>query len=663
MSYYTRKEIDELHADIVSLAAKVGGPDDQRNIVSSIEHCLHNGYDFKRISEKLEKYLEPKYCSRLVDKLQDRLDEYKRKSRKRTAADGGDPKVDTSEAPKKSRFDVAVPSSNGSKVVLPKDTNPLIAPKPEVPTVAPSIGTSSLNSNQIKLMMVNAQREIEERKKALSQLKGKDPLLASLQHPPSRPLINQSMAKVTSDTDEKAKKIAELQAQIRAKLSGSLGSLITPIVPTTTIERPKPLILDEEGRTIDKSGRAINIPTVTPTLKANIRAKKREVFNKTQQHFEKTTQEDSLKFVDDRITLKPGTRNKRALRFHEPGKFQQMAERMRMKAQLERLQNEISQIARKTGISSATKLALIAPKQDTPDDVPSMEWWDSVILTNDLNTLDEDGNIKIRQSAITNLIEHPTQMKPPNEPLKPVYLPVFLTKKERKKLRRQNRREAWKEEQEKIRLGLTQAPEPKLRISNLMRVLGTEAVQDPTKIEAHVREQMMKRQKAHEDANNARKLTAEQKSEKKIRKIKEDTSCGVHISVYRIRDLQDNASKKFKVETNAKQLHMTGSVVLFRDCCVVVVEGGPKQQKKYRRLMLNRIKWEEDMVKGPDGQEVPNSCVLVWEGTSQRRHFGEIKFKVFPMEKMAREFFQKHQVEHYWDLSYSGAVLEASTDE
>lgn len=250
----------------------------------------------------------------------------------------------------------------------------------------------------------------------------------------------------------------------------------------------------------------------------------------------------------------------------------------------------------------------------------------------------------------------------PDEPIKPVYLPVFLTKKERKKLRRQNRREAWKEEQEKIRLGLVPPPEPKLRISNLMRVLGTEAVQDPTKIEAHVREQMAKRQKAHEDANNARKLTVEQKREKKIRKVKEDTSCGVYVSVYRIRELHDFQSKKFKVETNAKQLMMTGVVVLFRDCCVVVVEGGPKQQKKYRRLLLQRIKWDEDMVKNADGIEIPNSCVLVWEGMSQRRHFGEVKFKVFPMEKMAREFFQKHQVEHYWDLAYSGAVLEASED-
>ncbi|KAH8361671.1 hypothetical protein KR084_012984 [Drosophila pseudotakahashii] len=585
-------------------------------------------------------------------------------SKKRAAASDSGGGGSAIEAPKKSRFDVL--DKNGGGGGGGAD------PKEDAAVSA------SLSSTQIKLMMAHAQREIEERKRALSNLRDKDPLLASV---PSIgmpvALATQALSKKpTPEDSEKARKIAELQAQIRAKLTGNLANLIQPTAVAAAAaaaaqaqERPKPLILDEEGRTVDKSGRTINIPTVTPTLKANIRAKKREVFQRTTGLGERgesatSAQDEAIKYFDDRIALKPTVRNKRTLRFHEPGKFQQLAERMRMKSQLERLQNEISQIARKTGISSATKLALIAPKQDMPDDVPAMEWWDSVILTQDLETLDEaSGKISIRQTAISNLIEHPTQMKPPNEPMKPVYLPVFLTKKERKKLRRQNRREAWKEEQEKIRLGLVAPPEPKLRISNLMRVLGSEAVQDPTKMEQHVREQMAKRQKAHEDANNARKLTSEQKSEKKQRKLKEDTSCGVHVSVYRIRDLQDNQSKKFKVETNAKQLQMTGSVVLFRDCCVVVVEGGPKQQKKYRRLMLTRIKWEEDLAKGNDGQDVPNSCVLVWEGTSQRRHFGEIKFKIFPMEKMAREFFQKHQVEHYWDLAYSGAVLEASTDQ
>ena len=43
--------------------------------------------------------------------------------------------------------------------------------------------------------------------------------------------------------------------------------------------------------------------------------------------------------------------------------------------------------------------------------------------------------------------------------------------------------------------------------------------------------------------------------------------------------------------------------------------------------MLNRIKWEEDSVKDGEGSS-PNSCHLVWEGTTARRAFGEVKFKV-----------------------------------
>lgn len=161
-------------------------------------------------------------------------------------------------------------------------------------------------------------------------------------------------------------------------------------------------------------------------------------------------------------------------------------------------------------------------------------------------------------------------------------------------MRRQNRREAWKEKQEKIRLGLDPPPEPKVKMSNMMRVLGTQAVQDPTKIEAHVREQMAKRQKVHEEANAARKLTGEQKKQKKVKKIKEDTTLGVNVAVYRVLNLT-NQSKKFKVETNAKQLLMTGVIVLYRNINVVLVEGGPKQQKKFKRLMLHRIKWGEEL--------------------------------------------------------------------
>ena len=39
--------------------------------------------------------------------------------------------------------------------------------------------------------------------------------------------------------------------------------------------------------------------------------------------------------------------------------------------------------------------------------------------------------------------------------------------------------------------------------------------------------------RAHEEANAARKLSKDERREKKIKKLKEDTSLGVHVSVYR----------------------------------------------------------------------------------------------------------------------------------
>ncbi|XP_011633950.1 U4/U6 small nuclear ribonucleoprotein Prp3 [Pogonomyrmex barbatus] len=608
MSYLTRKEIDEMKPQIEKAVHKFLGFSEPA-IVTTAVNCITSGYDKRKTADKLSALLEDKKASKLTEKIFTIYDDTKaaQKNKKRSHPEDKDKDKDA----KKSRF-----KDDETKIEKPVE--------------------AQLSADKIKQMMANAQREIEERKRALKAIKQEDiSAKPSFKGRDTLPTVgsmyNQGLLSKT-DSD-KARKIAALQAQIRNKLNSGLLSNVN--VP----DKPTPLILDESGRTVDITGKEVQLTQVVPTLKANIRAKKREEFKAQLQESKGPEEIQDTHFFDNRIGVKPAMRNKRALKFHEPGKFQQLAERMRMKTQLEKLQNEISQIARKTGISSATKLALIAPKTEAlSEDVPNVEWWDSVILTGGYPNEDEPTTIK------------------------PIYMPVFLTKKERKKLRRQNRRETWKEEQEKIRLGLEPPPEPKLRISNLMRVLGTEAVQDPTKIEAHVRQQMAKRLKAHEDANAARRLTADQRREKKARKLKEDTSLGVYVAVYRIRDLVNNASKKFKVETNAKQLYLTGCVMLFRDCNVVVVEGGAKQQAKYKRLMMHRIKWEEDIVKDNDGNDVPNKCVLVWEGTSKQRHFGEIKFKVCPIEKMAREHFKKHQVEHYWDLAYSGAVLD-NTDE
>uniref|UniRef100_A0A0N4WVY1 PRPF3 n=1 Tax=Haemonchus placei TaxID=6290 RepID=A0A0N4WVY1_HAEPC len=230
-------------------------------------------------------------------------------------------------------------------------------------------------------------------------------------------------------------------------------------------------------------------------------------------------------------------------------------------------------------------------------------------------------------------------LRAPTDPLTPQYLKVYLTARERKKIRRQNRKEMQKERTEMIRIGLAKAPAPKVKISNLMRVLGSDAVQDPTKMEAHVRKQMADRLKKHQQANAERKLTDEQKAVKKTKKISEDTSLAVHVAVYRVKSLLHPSKKfKFKVEMNAKQLQMTGVILLHKNINLVVVEGGPKQQKFYKNLMLNRIKWEDEVIgqKKDADKDAPgerNHCQLIWEGQVKRRNFRDFTVVTATIEK------------------------------
>lgn len=616
----------------------------EQSLVTAALNCIDKGYDKKKTISKLEVFLDDRQAEKFSEKLFDVWDDYRNKSQRKKRKDGERERDEASEK-KKRRF---VDDGPVAMPVIPGPGNP---------------SPGQLTGDKIKEMMANAKSMINERKTQLSAMMPAPPpkpSLGGLSH--NEILMNEAL--------EKVRRAQELQAKIQNQMSGLMQGKggQPPAIPT----KPTPLILDAEGRTIDaKTGQTVQLTHHTPTLKANIRAKRREQFKEM---IEKPTEEITVgKYFDPRVGARQAQRPKRGFKFHEQGKFEAVASRLRAKAQLEILQTEIAQAAKKTGIASAAKLATIAPKKELREgEIPEVEWWDSYLLPKDSYEGIVDQLTDEQFEGVTHLVEHPIQLKPPNVPEKAPQVPVYLTKKERKKLRRQNRQENQKEVTEKIRLGLMPPPEPKVRMANLMRVLGTEAVQDPTKVEAHVRAQMAKRQRAHEEANAARKLTTEQRRSKKEKKLKEDTSLGVHVSVYRLRDLT-NPAKKFKIEANAKQLYMTGIVIMHKECNVVAVEGGPKQQRKFRRLMLQRIKWNEDKHKksakddddsdSEEEQDKSNKCVLVWEGTTKQRAFTDLKFKVCPTEAFAREQFKKCGVEQYWDLAFSGAVLESTQDE
>lgn len=181
----------------------------------------------------------------------------------------------------------------------------------------PSSGPT-VSSVDIQAMMAAARRQIEEHKL-------KNGLI-------SKPVGSGSAAD----------RIAELKAQINARLA-SKASILAQIAPQSQSgsvvpgsSKPAPLILDAEGRTVDSSGKEVQLVHRIPTLKANIRAQKTEPVVKVSSQ-EKSRIEDEksqLKFLDARVEAKTPVRPKRSFHFHEKGTFENIAKRMRTKVSL-----------------------------------------------------------------------------------------------------------------------------------------------------------------------------------------------------------------------------------------------------------------------------------------------------------------------------------------
>ena len=101
-------------------------------------------------------------------------------------------------------------------------------------------------------------------------------------------------------------------------------------------------------------------------------------------------------------------------------------------------------------------------------------------------------------------------------------------------------------------------------------MLGTEALIKPTWADNLVKEQIEKRKLAHQLRNEARcgqagsvmrrKLTPQEASEKKQRKVIGDKNGELDACLFRIESLSDR-KQRFKVSVNAQQYHLVGRVV------------------------------------------------------------------------------------------------------
>ncbi|KAL3673824.1 hypothetical protein V7S43_001514 [Phytophthora oleae] len=522
-------------------------------------------------------------------------------------------------------------------------------------------------------------------------------------------------------TDQIYKSVQSQMSHIKALLrkpgapAGASATINSDHAAGSGTFMPAPLLLDEQGREIDAAGNVVaEKPAVAPvvTLKANQGARGGDAAKKNQNPYlshRTVDEEDKVEAVDPRLkATKRETRARKTFNFVAQGSYVKQAEQVRAR-DAKKMMAGFTSGRNPRGYQKESIVAIDESAELTPEDgeqarkmevdsvevppkpevsTPDVEWWDVEYLPKDKRAMvDKFGfikakvrkedphatvsyaDMKLKYCGTAHVIEHPVRLNLiVRHDDKPVAVPLMLTAAERKKIRRQNRADREKEKQDKVALGLLPPPEPKVKLSNMMRVLSEQAVADPSAIERKVREQIAQREKNHEMRNLARKLTPEERREKKLRKIKEDAAGDIHVALFKVPDLS-NPQHRFKVDVNAQQYHLTGGVLLCKDSDInmVVVEGGKKAVKQYTKLMVRRIDWNgareaehESDSEDEDTAKRGNGCLLVWQGVVARKAFNNFRFQECRTTVTARKVMEAKNVAHYWDLVEKSAETAAA---
>mmetsp|Transcript_111362 Transcript_111362/g.315250 ORF Transcript_111362/g.315250 Transcript_111362/m.315250 type:complete len:590 (+) Transcript_111362:104-1873(+) len=487
-----------------------------------------------------------------------------------------------------------------------------------------------------------------------------------------------SAAQAARDALEKAKRAAMFQRQIQEQMAKlKTQGLAAGFLPG---EGPKArkLILDEFGRELDEEGNVVPMrPQVVSTLKVNINREKearlkkilglkKEGSNensffdpslKTQMKFERTKRK-TFRFVEDGALVRKEARLVKKMQEKALG-MDKEKEREKKGKKDEKNEDKKDKDLEEDANKAELGVRKIEPKIMRREPIPDVEWWDLPFLTGD-SFGQKRAYTEVNVEKITPYVEHPIPIKITTEKEVPDAAMMHLTPKERKKLRRLKRQERTQEIRDKIKMGILQPPPPKVKMSNLMRVLGDEAIADPSTIERKVRQQVEQRRKEHEQRNEARKLPAEERKAKKQQKWMAETEPTTQVLVFKIKDLA-NKRHLFKIDMNAQQFHLTGCCVACPGVAnIVIVEGGPRAAKRYKKLMTRRIKWPEDQKDDDDDDDdddeevtapkLQDHCVLIWEGVVKQRNFKNWKVTHARSEAEARKTLSDRGAEHYWEM-------------
>jgi len=306
----------------------------------------------------------------------------------------------------------------------------------------------------------------------------------------------------------------------------------------------------------------------------------------------------------------------------------------------------------------------LPPRSALDLECPELEWWDAPFLPKDLRAeLKARTDVKVTSGLFSlaptgkqgkgngegdtyaaTCYRHMAHMSPSHcktvalvqhaPPIRAasdggeVALPMYLTKKERKKLRRVAREEKEQTKRDMQMMGLAPAAEPKFKLSNFMKILGDTALANPTAVEKKVLEKVKQRQLSHEIRNLSNKLVGRDQTEKKLRKFKTEKGSigagaadgnsavdadgeGCHVAVFRVGSLASN-KHRYQLDVSANQFCLAGIALtpaapdfplgaggegatlpepVQVGSSLVVMEGGAKGVTKFTRLLTVRMDW------------------------------------------------------------------------
>ena len=522
-----------------------------------------------------------------------------------------------------------------------------------------------------------------------------------------------------------ADKLAAMKARL-AKLKS--GSSAPPTTDAPPVRAPPTVSNRDDGRPSQNESRG---PKFATTL-GNQRTESPLPPTAKSQTPAPAKQEETLEnpYFDPQAVSTKRTRLSRGLVFAERGRYLDLASKLRERNRLEEIKKKLADRNKQQKLEESSERAFVVER---PPDGP--EWWASIPLFHSISTpqtpktsltssisspylsnpsstntnsfpqdeglleektydcIDDPSKVKIDSddSIITSYIQHPALLTAPQDKLLVPAKPMFLTTKEQAKLRRMRRAEEHKEEQAKIRLGLTEPPPPKIKRGNMMMVLGEkasvslsnqrsltnyptlQAIADPTAVEMMVESQIQERQDAHIQNNESRKLSKEARLEKLAENQQNDAKKGLYLCVFKITNLS-SGKQRYQIDVNAKQHSLTGITLFNPHFNLVIVEGGLHSIAKYKKLLLSRIKWTENAfptesqlekqvddpawMKATDEQghlrdNSENRCVLVFEGEVKQRAFRKWGSKVCASDGEAKEVLARSKLDSLWALAKS----------